>query len=43
MYYNYNNLFSQNTIFNFIIVERGTGKNYGLNKRKEVKERSKTH
>ena len=41
MYYNYNN-FNQNTIFNFIICERGTGKTYELNKRKEVKERSKT-
>ena len=41
MYYNYNN-FNQNTIFNFIICERDTGKNYGLNKRKEVKERGKT-
>lgn len=29
MYYNYNN-FNQNTIFNFIILERGSGKNYRI-------------
>ena len=34
----YNNLFNQNTIFNFIIKERGTGKAHELKKRKEVKD-----
>lgn len=42
MYYNYK--FNQNSILNFVIKERGAGKTYAiLKKRKEVKERGKTH
>ena len=36
----YNNLFSQNTTFNFIIKERGSGKAYGILK-KIVKNKTK--
>ena len=41
MYYNYNNLFSRNAMFNFIIGERGVGKTYGILK-KVVKDFIKT-
>ena len=41
MYYNYNNLFSRNAMFNFIIGERGVGKTYGILK-KAVKDFIKT-
>ncbi len=33
MYYDYNNLFSRNALFNFIIGERGVGKTYGILKK----------
>ena len=33
MFYNYNNLFSRNALFNFIIGERGVGKTYGILKK----------
>jgi hypothetical protein len=33
MYYNYNDLFSRNALFNFIIGERGVGKTYGILKK----------
>ena len=33
MYYNYNDLFSYNAMFNFVIGERGVGKTYGILKK----------
>ena len=33
MFYDYNNLFSRNALFNFIIGERGVGKTYGILKK----------
>ena len=41
MYYDYNNLFSHNALFNFIIGERGVGKTYGIMK-KAIKDFIKT-